>query len=91
MPEHTGSFGTSPSVISHVKFEPWGSPERIVTDFELAAANTLKDIFSPISLDHCCHGRILGRWTQKWPSKITGGLGNNDQESGPIPNFLIAA
>ena len=30
-------------------------------------------------------GRIQGRWTQKWPSKITCGLGNQR------PNFLIAA
>ena len=31
-------------------------------------------------------GRIQGRWTQKWPSKISCGL-----ESGPTPNLLIAA
>jgi hypothetical protein len=31
-------------------------------------------------------GRILGRRTQKWPSKNSCGL-----ESGPIPNFIIAA
>jgi hypothetical protein len=31
-------------------------------------------------------GRIQGRWTQKWISKISCGL-----ESGPTPNFLIAA
>ena len=34
-------------------------------------------------------GRILGRWTQKWPSKITCGLGN--QRPRKRPNFLIAA
>jgi hypothetical protein len=34
-------------------------------------------------------GRIQGRWTQKWPSKITCGLGN--QRPRKRPNFLIAA
>ncbi len=35
-------------------------------------------------------GRIQGRWTQKWPSKISCGLGSQRPESGPTPNFLIA-
>jgi hypothetical protein len=39
-------------IISHVKFEP-GLPERIVTDFELAAANTLKEIFPQAHISGC--------------------------------------
>jgi hypothetical protein len=48
-----------------------------------------RQVFSSLTTPLLPDGRIQGRWTQKWPSKITCGLGN--QRPRKRPNFLIAA
>jgi hypothetical protein len=42
---------------------------------------------SPVLLPLLPDGRILGRWTQKWPSKITCGLGNQQPIKWPNSKF----
>ena len=70
----------------------FAGPARLIPDALRAASGKVNAVCVCRGGGGCGRlpdGRIQGRWTQKWPSKITCGPGN--QRPRKRPNFLIAA